>query len=199
MKKLCPYPNDSQVYVNFIYHQNNGNKFVSAIDFNNLDVSKINLLDIMRFSGKLFGFLFIIILSGCAVSKNICPCEAPEIVRIAENVIEINAQIILTDTAGLSGMKVKIWLITPNHATLPANFSADYYYMRSSNLSRSAFEGKFATANSNFINGIMILEANNAPPWGKDELVDVAVHLTDKRGRIHFIMKGAVPVQSANK
>jgi hypothetical protein len=71
--------------------------------------------------------------------------------------------------------------------------------MRSSNLSRSAFEGKFTTANTNFVNGMMELEANNAPLWGKDELVDVAVHLTDKRGKVHFIKKDAVPVQPANR
>ena len=153
----------------------------------------------MRFSGKFLGFLFTLILSGCAVSKSICPCEAPEIVRIGENVIEINARIMLTDTAGLSGMNVKIWLTTSNHATLPANFAADYYYLRSSNLSRSAFEGKFTTANTNFVNGMMELEANNAPLWGKDELVDVAVHLIDKRGKVHFIKKDAVPVQPANR
>jgi len=153
----------------------------------------------MRFLGKFLGFLFALILSGCAVSKSICPCEAPEIVRIGENVIEINARIMLTDTAGLSGMKVKIWLIIPNHANLPANFTADYYYMRSSNLSRSAFEGKFTTANTNFVNGMLEHEANNAPLWGKDELVDVAVHLIDKHGRIHFIKKDAVPIQPANR
>jgi len=95
-------------------------------------------------------------------------------------------------------MKVKIWLTTPDHTSLPTNFEADSYYLRSSNLDRKAFEGKFTAINTDSGKGIMELEANNAPKWGKGELVDVAVHLTDSRGKVHFVKKDAVPVQPAN-
>lgn len=152
----------------------------------------------MSYSSKLFGFLSILILAGCTVSKTICPCEAPEIIRLGENEIEINAQISI-DTMSSGAMKVKIWLTTTDHTTLPTNFEADSYYLRSSNLARAAFEGKFTTKNTDFAKGFMELEAINAPRWGKGELVDVAVHLTDSRGKVHFVKKDAVPVQPANR
>ncbi|NEW83123.1 MAG: hypothetical protein GZ094_12250 [Mariniphaga sp.] len=153
----------------------------------------------MPYANKLLGILSILILAGCTVSKTICPCEAPEIIRLGEKEVEINAQISLIDTMSSGAMKVKIWLTTTDHTTLPANFKADYYYLRSSNLDRDAFEGKFTTINTDFNKGIMELEAINAPRWGKGEFVDVAVHLTDSRGKVHFVKKDAVPVQPANR
>ena len=153
----------------------------------------------MRFSFKLVVLLFFSVLTSCTVTKKICPCEAPEIIRLGEKEIEINALISLTDTTDSVGMKVKIWLTTADHTTLPANFKADYYYLRSSNLAHEAFEGKFATINTDFAKGIMVLETNNAPRWDTGELVDVAVHLTDSHGKIHFLKKDAVPVQPANR
>jgi len=153
----------------------------------------------MPYSSKLLGFLFILILAGCTVSKTICPCEAPEIIRLGEKEIEINAQISLIDTMSSGAMKVKIWLTTTDHTTLPTNFEADSYYLRSSNLARDAFEGKLTTTNTDFTKGIMELEAINAPRWGKDELVDVVVHLIDSRGKVHFVKKDAVPIQPANR
>lgn len=153
----------------------------------------------MTYSCKLSGFLSILILAGCAVSKTICPCEAPEIIRLGEKEIEINAQISLMDTMDSGAMKVKIWLTTVDHTTLPTNFEADSYYLRSSNLARYAFEGKFTSTNTDITKGIMELEAINAPRWGKNELVDVAVHLIDSRGKVHFVKKDAVPIQPANR
>ena len=141
--------------------------------------------------------LILITLASCAVSKTICPCEAPEIIRMGEKEIEINAQISLIDTTSSSKMKVIIWLTTPDHTKLPTNFEADYYYLRSSNLAREAFEGKFTKINIDLAKGIMELEATNAPHWEKDELVDIAVHLVDSRGKIHFLKKDALPVQPA--
>lgn len=138
-------------------------------------------------------------LAGCTVTKTICPCEAPEIIRLGKKEIEINAQISLIDTTASSKMKVIIWLTTPDHTTLPTNFEADYYYLRSSNLVRDAFEGKFTRKNTDFDKGIMELEATNAPHWEKGELVDIAVHLVDSHGKIHFLKKDALPVQSANR
>ncbi len=153
----------------------------------------------MQYSGKLLLFLPILVLSCCTVTKTICPCEAPEIIRLGEKVIEINAQISLIDTMVSGGMKVKIWLTTSDNTALPSNFEADSYYLRSSNLNRDAFEGKFTTINTNSAKGVMELEAINAPRWDKDELVDVAVHLTDSRGKVHFVKKGAVPVLPVNR
>ncbi len=153
----------------------------------------------MRYRSKLACLLTVLILTACTVTKTICPCEAPEVIRLGDKEIEINAQIILIDTIASGGMKVKILLTTPARTTLPTNFEADYYYLRSSNLSRDAFEGKFTSINTNSAEGIMELEANNAPVWGNGELVDVAVHLTDSHGKVHFLKKDAVPVQSANR
>lgn len=90
-------------------------------------------------------------------------------------------------------------MTTTDHSTLPTNFEAKSYYLRSSNLSRDAFEEKFTTTNTNFAKGIMELEAINVPLGGKDELVDVAVYLTDSRGKVHFVKKDAVPIQPANR
>ena len=151
----------------------------------------------MRYMNKLFIFPILLILAGCGVTKTICPCEAPEAIRLGEKIIEINAQISLNDTPELGGMKVKIWLTTQDHSPLPANLEADYYYLRSSNLTRTAFEGKFTTKRSDLLVGSLELEANNAPSWGIGELVDVAVHLTDSRGKIHFVKKDAVKVLPA--
>jgi len=152
----------------------------------------------MRYINKLFIFPLLLILAGCAVTKTICPCEAPEVIRLGEKIIGINAQISLNDTAVTDGMNVKIWLTTDDHSLLPANLEADYYYLRSSNLARGAFEGKFTTKSSDVPIGIMELEAIDAPRWGIGELVDVAVHLTDSRGKIHFVRKDSVVVLPAN-
>lgn len=148
----------------------------------------------MRFSFKLVVLLFILIFTSCTVTKKICPCEAPEIIRLGEKEIEINAQISFIDSTALGGMKVKISLTTSDHTALPTNFEADYYYLRSSNLTRDAFEGKFTTINTDVPKGIMVLETINAPRWDIGELVDVAVHLTDSRGKVHFLKKDAVPI-----
>ena len=143
--------------------------------------------------------LFVLILTSCTVSKTMCPCEASEIIRLGEKEVEINAQISLIDSTSLGGMKVKISLTTSDQTALPTNFEADYYYLRSSNLTRDAFEGKFTAKNTDFAKGIMVLETNNAPQWDAGELVDVAVQLTDSRGKVHFLKKDAVPIQPANR
>ena len=153
----------------------------------------------MRFSFKLVVLLFILIFTSCSVTKKICPCEAPQIIRLGEKEVEINAQISLIDSTSMGGMKVKISLTTSDHTALPTNFEADYYYIRSSNLTRDAFEGKFTAINTDFAKGIMVLETNNAPQWDVGELVDVAVHLTDSRGKVHFLKKDAVLIQPANR
>lgn len=153
----------------------------------------------MSYLVKLSYLLTILIFTACTVTKTICPCEAPEIIRLGDKEIEINAQIVLNDTIASRGMKIKIRLTTPAHTTLPTNFEADYYYLRSSNLARGAFEGKFTSINTNLAEGIMELEADNAPGWGKGELVDVAVHLLDSHGKVHFLKKDAVPIQPANR
>jgi hypothetical protein len=143
---------------------------------------------------RLFIFPILLILAGCGVTKTICPCEAPQIIRLGEKIIEINARISLNDTATSGGMNVKILLTTSDHTLLPTNLEADYYYLRSSNLAREAFEGKFTTKSSDVPIGVMELEAIDAPRWAIGELVDVAVHLTDSRGKIHFLKKDAVEV-----
>jgi hypothetical protein len=153
----------------------------------------------MRYINILFIFPILFILVGCGVTKTICPCEAPEIIRLDKKVIEINAQISLNEPSELGGMNVKIWLTTSDHTPLPTNIEADYYYLRSSNLARGAFEGKFTTKRSDVTIGMMELEAINAPRWGIGELVDVAVHLTDSRGKIHFVKKDAVEVLPADR
>ncbi len=153
----------------------------------------------MRFSFKLVVLLFILIFTSCTVTKKICPCEASQIIRLGEKEVEINAQISLIDSTSLGGMKVKIPLTTSDHTVLPTNFEADYYYIRSSNLTRDAFEGKFTAINTYFAKGIMVLETNNTPQWDAGELVDIAVHLTDSRGKVHFLKKDAVPIEPANR
>ena len=104
----------------------------------------------------------------------------------------------MTDTTALSGMSVKIWLSTLDHTTLPTNFQADYYYLRSSNLAREAFEGRFTKTNTDIAKGIMELEANNVPRWAQGELVDIAVNLADSRGKIHFLKKDTFSIQPVN-
>jgi hypothetical protein len=151
----------------------------------------------MSYRGKLSCLLTVLIFTACTVTKTICPCEAPEVIRLEDKAIEINAQIVLNDTIASAGMKVKILLTTLYHTALPVNLRADYYYLRSSNLARNAFEGKFTSLNTNLAEGIMELEADNAPGWGNGELVDIAVHLLDSRGKIHFLKKDAVPVRPA--
>ena len=91
-----------------------------------------------------------------------------------------------------------IWPTTTDKTFLPANFKADYYYLRSSNLSRNAYEEKFTRINTDSIKGIMELEATNAPPWELGEFVDIAVNLIDSRGKEHFLKKGDHPIQPAN-
>ena len=152
----------------------------------------------MRYSTKISGLIAVIILGACTVTKTICPCEAPEIIRLGNKEVEINAQISLIDTTESCRMNVKIWLTTPDHTTLPTNFVADYYYLRSSDLVRDAFEGKFIQVNIDSTKEIMELEAIDAPHWEQGELVDVAVHMVDSRGKVHFLKKGALPVQPAN-
>jgi hypothetical protein len=153
----------------------------------------------MRYLRKLSGFLMVFILIACTVSKTICPCEAPEVIRLGKTAIEINAQISFPDTTASSKMKVMIWLTALDHAALPANFEADYYYLRSSNLTRPAFEGKFSRINADPVKGIMELEASDAPRCGQSELVDIAVHLVDSHGKIHFLRKAALHIQPANR
>jgi hypothetical protein len=153
----------------------------------------------MRYLRKLSGFLMVFILIACTVSKTICPCEAPEIIRLGKTMIEINVQISFADTTASGKMKVLIWLTTLDHAALPANFKADYYYLRSSNLTRPAFEGKFSRISADPVKGIMELEASDAPRCGQSELMDIAVHLVDSHGKIHFLKKGALHIQPANR
>lgn len=153
----------------------------------------------MRYSIIISGLLTVVIFAACSLTKTICPCEAPEVIRLGDKEIEIKAQVSLIDTAPSSKMKVLIWLTTVDHTTLPANFKADYYYVRSSNLSRDAFEGKFTRINTDTIKGIMELEATNAPRWEPGEFVDVAVHLVDSRGKVHFLKKGDLPIHPANQ
>jgi hypothetical protein len=143
--------------------------------------------------------LIVAILTGCTVTKTICPCEAPEIIRLGKKEIQINAQVSLIDTTTSGRMKIKIWLTTLDHTTLPVDFKADYYYLRSSNLARVAFEGKFSRYSTNTIKGIMELEASDAPHCEQTELVDIAVHLVDSHGKTHFLRKGALPIQPANR
>ena len=153
----------------------------------------------MRYSTKLSGLITLIIFTACTVSKTICPCEAPEIIRIGEKEIEINANISLIDTTTSSKMKVIIFLTTLDQTSFPANIEADYYYLRSSNLARNAYEGKFTKINTDSVKGIMKLEVTNAPYCEQGELVDIAVHLVDSRGKIHFLKKGDLPVHPANR
>jgi hypothetical protein len=153
----------------------------------------------MRYLKKYTGLLIAIILTACTVTKTICPCEAPEIIRLGNKEIEINAQVSLIDTTTSGKMKIKIWLTALDHTTLPANFKADYYYLRSSNLARAAFEGKFSDTSTDSIKGIMELEAFDAPHCEQTELVDIAVHLVDSHGKTHFLKKGALPIQPANR
>ena len=154
----------------------------------------------MRYSIVLifFGLLIVLVTTACNVSKTICPCEAPEVIRLSDKEIEIKAQISLIDSTTSGKMKVLIWLTTTDHTSLPTNFKADYYYLRSSNLTRDAFEGKFTRINTDYAKGIMELEATNAPLWEQGELVDIAVHLIDSRGKVHFLKKGDTPIQPAN-
>jgi hypothetical protein len=151
----------------------------------------------MRYAEILTAFLALLILTGCNVTKQICPCEAPEVIRMGKKEIEINAQVSLVDSTASSKIRVLIWLTNTDHTALPENFEADYYYLRSSDMVRDAFEGKFTRKNTDKVKGVMELEANNAPHWGKGELVDIAVHLTDSRGKIHFLKKGNLPVLPA--
>jgi len=153
----------------------------------------------MRYSIKLSGLLTAIIITACTVTKTICPCEAPEVIRIGEKEIEISAFISLIDTTASSKLKVMIWLTTLDQTTLPANIVADYYYLRSSNLARDAFEGKFSRINTDSVRGIMELEVTNAPHCDQVELVDIAVHLVDSRGKVHFLKKGDLPVHPVNR
>ena len=153
----------------------------------------------MSYLKQLPGLLTLLIIAGCAVTKTICPCEAPEVIRMGEKEIEISARISLTDTATPGGMSVKIWLTTTDHTTLPTNFVADSYYLRSSNLKRAAFEGKFTRINTDSAKVVLELEANNAPRWDQGEFVDVAVHLVDNRGKIHFLKKDTLTIQPVNR
>lgn len=105
----------------------------------------------------------------------------------------------MVDSNCMGGMKVIIWLTTPDHTKLPANFDANYYYQRSSNLSRYAFEGKFKSVNNDFAKEIMELEGINALRWENGELADMVVQLIDSHGEVHFLKKDKVPVQAANR
>ena len=153
----------------------------------------------MRYLKKYIYLLNVVILIGCTVTKTICPCEAPEIIRLGKKEIQINAQVSLIDTTTSGRMKIKIWLTTLDHTTLPGDFKADYYYLRSSNLARAAFEGKFTRTSTDTIKGILELEASDAPHCDQNELVDVAVHLIDIHGRTHFLKKGSLPIQPVNR
>ena len=152
----------------------------------------------MSYLKQLPGLLTLLIIAGCTVTKTICPCEAPEVIRMGEKEIGISARISRNDTIKSGGMSVKIWLTTTDHTALPTNFVADSYYLRSSNLKRAAFEGKFTRINTDSAKVVMELEANNAPRWDQGELVDVAVHLVDNRGKIHFLKKDALSIQPAD-
>ena len=161
-------------------------------------MSQINPFLIMRYSSKILGLLTFIVVIGCTVTKTICPCEAPAILKIGMSEIEINAQIFLIDSTSSKGMKVNIWLTTTDHTSFPINLETDYYYLRSSNLVRAAIEGKFTSINTDFANGIMELEIKNFPTWNSGELIDVAVHLIDSRGKKYFIKRDSLPIQTSN-
>jgi len=149
----------------------------------------------MRYTGMLLQIAFLF-LAGCTVSKTICPCEAPEIIRLGDKQVEINARVFLTDTTATRKMKVTIWLATTDETPLPSHFNADSYYLRSANLSREAFEGKLLVLKTDSAKGKMELETIDAPLWLKGELVDVAVHIVDSHGNVHFIKKDALPVKA---
>ena len=159
--------------------------------------SQIKTLYMIRYSIRLACLLAVVIFAACSVAKTICPCEAPEIIRIGEKEIQINANISLIDTTASSKMKVIILLTTLDQTSFPPNINADYYYLRSSNLARNAYEGKFTKVNTDSVKGIMKLEVTNAPYCEQGELVDIAVHLVDSRGKIHFLKKGDLPVHPA--
>jgi len=51
----------------------------------------------MPYTSKFLVLLLILIYTSCTVTKTICPCEAPEIIRLEKKDIEINAQITLRE------------------------------------------------------------------------------------------------------
>ena len=148
----------------------------------------------MRYSTILFILLSIPILTSCTVLLMRSTGNHPFGRERGRN----NAQISLIDSTDLGRMKVKISLTTSDHTALPANFGADYYYLRSSNLTQEAFEGKFTTINTEIPNRIIVFETINVLRWNTCELVDVAVYLTDSHGKVQFLKKDAIPVQPVN-
>ena len=136
------------------------------------------------------------LLFDCSVHNKICPCQAPAVLKIGEKEISIKANILESDSLGTTGMRIIILLSTLDHSSFPSGIETDYYYLRSSNLERGPFTGHFSKINLDYPSGLMELGASNDLNWGKDELIDVAVHLVQKHGKNLFIKREAVSIQS---
>ena len=139
-----------------------------------------------------------ILFFGCSVHKKMCPCQAPSVLKIVDKEISIKAKLTESDSLGSTRMNVLILLSTIDKSSFPSGIEADYYYLRSSNLERESFTGQFSKINLDYANGMMELEASNNLKWGKDELIDVAVHLVQKHGKKLFIKREAVSIQPIN-
>ena len=141
--------------------------------------------------------MIMVLIFSCSVHKKICPCQAPSVLKIGEKEILIKANLSESDSLGSTRIKISILLSTLDHSSFPSGISADYYYLRSSNLEREPFTGHFSKIDLDYANGLMDLEASNELKWGKDELIDVAVHLVQKHGKKLFIKREAVTIQSS--
>ncbi len=150
----------------------------------------------MKILKKISILITMFLLFGCSVHKKICPCQAPAVLKLGKKEISIKAKLSESDSLGSTGMKIGILLSTLDQSSFPSGISADYYYLRSSNLEREAFTGHFSKINLDYANGSLELGAFNDLKWGKDELIDVAVHLVQKHGKKLFIKREAVQIQS---
>jgi hypothetical protein len=149
----------------------------------------------MKLLNKISVLMIILLFVGCIGNKQICPCQAPSVLKIGEKEISIKAKINKSDSLGQIGMKITIWLSTPDLSSFPLGVEPDYYYLRSSNLERAPFTGYFKKTNFDFANGAIVLEATNNLNWNNNELIDVAVHLRPKKGKKMYIKTEAVPIQ----
>lgn len=156
------------------------------------------------FSGKIKdggGFLFpillisVLITAGCAALRTPCPCDAPEAMILEGKEITVNAEVERHESDGTGRLTIRAMLVTADRSAFPTAITIGSFYIRPSDLSHDAFEGSFELQSSDREGGVWVGETNHGPDWRQGELTDVAVQLTDRKGRVFFLKKDNVVVK----
>lgn len=153
----------------------------------------------MHFQYSRYTLLLFLLLTGCSITKNICPCEAPEMIRIDKKVLEIKAILFRSNARTTDTTNLRILIQTIDKTPIPKGLEAYRYYLRSSKPTKKPTEGTFSKNELSHNNSILELDATLNDIWDQNETAEIAVQLVDGNGKTHFIRKEGVMMENSNQ